>query len=299
VTLGAGAELKENPGAEVIVAEGELRLMMLGDEACMFAPKAEDDAMTDEAGAETSACDGLTPGADEQAAPDAVTVESNRTVLTPSGPVELKVDVLFDAPGLGVAVDAGAEDDGARTPPKLKLGEELAAGVAEEDKGVEEMALEATIPPKLNVLVAGKELNCRLFRLMTDGGAPGALRSMTDGEGAGALRSMTDGEGAGGLRLMTGGPCGPAIRPTSEGLFRTMMLGDGAVFAPSGEITPRCISSARARGTSAPRPTCARNVRLRTSVTHGRRGRSYSYSHKQRNQKHFGEHDDEKQGKCL
>lgn len=315
MTLAAGAELKENPGVEVIVAEGELRSMMLGDEACMFAPKAEDaelredergsetesaedDAMTDEAGGETSACDGLTPGADEQAAPDAVTVESNRTVLTPSGPVELKVDVLFDAPELGVAVDAGAEDDEATIPPKPKLGEELAAGVPEEDKGAEEMALEGTIPPKLNVLVGGKELNCRLFRLMTDGGAPGALRLMTDGEGAGALRLMTDGEGAGELRLMTAGPCGPAIRPTSEGLFRTMTLGDGAVFTPFGEITPRCISSARAKGTSAPRPTCARNVRLGTSVTYGRRGRSYSYSHKQRNQKHFGEHDDETQGKC-
>lgn len=248
--MAAGAELKENPGAEAVVAEGELRLMMLGldsragFEACMFAPKAEDvedergrdtgsedDAITDEAGAETSACDGLKAGADEQAAPDAVTVESNRMVLTPSGPVELKVDVVFDAPGLGAAVNTGAKDDEAAIPPKL--GKELAAGVPEEGKGVEEMALEGTIPPKLNVLVGGKELNWRLFRLMMDGGAPGALRLMTDGEGAG------------GLRLMTGGlpvPCGPAIRPTSEGLFRRMTLDDGAGFMPSGEITPRCIS---------------------------------------------------------
>jgi len=241
-----------------------------GDEACMFAPRAgdaederdrdtgsEDDAMTDEAGGETSACDGLRAGADEQAAPDTVTVESNRTVLTPSGPVELKVDVVFDAPGLGVAVDTGAKDDEAAIPPKP--GKELAAGVPEEDKGVEEMALEGTIPPKLNVFVGGKELNWRLFRLMmgggapgalgsmTGGGAPGALRSMTGGGAPGALRSMTGGEGAGpgALRLMTGGlpvPCGPAIRPTSEGLFRRMTLDDGAGFMPSGEITPRCIS---------------------------------------------------------
>ena len=220
---------------------------MLGDEACMFAPTAEDGAVTDEAGGEPSACDELRAGADVQAAPDTVTVESNRTVLTPSGPVELKVDVPFDAPEIGVAVDAGATDDEATIPPKLKLGEELAAGVPEEDKEVEEMALEGTIPPKLNVLVAGKELNCRLFRLMTDGGAPGALRLMTDAEGAGAgvLRLMMDGEGAGGLRLMTGGlagPCGPATRPTSEGLFRLMTLDDGEVFMPPGEITPRCNS---------------------------------------------------------
>ena len=219
---------------------------MLGDEACTFAPTAGDAAMTDEAAGETDACDGLETGAEEQAAPGAVTVESNRTVLTPSGPVELKVDVLFDAPGLGVAVDTGADDEAA-IPPKLKLGEELAAGVPAEDKGVEEMAVEGTIPPKLNVLVAGKELNCRLFRLMTGGGAPGALRLMTGGEGAGAgaLRLMMDGEGAGGLRLMTGGlpgPCGPAIRPTLEGLFRLITLDGGALFMPPGEITPKCIS---------------------------------------------------------
>jgi hypothetical protein len=91
------------------------------------------------------------------------------------------------------------------------------------------MVLEGTIPPKLNALVGGKELNWRLFRLMTDGGgggAPGALRLMKDGEGA----------GAGELRLMTGGlpgPCGPAIWPTAEGLFRRMTLEDGAGFMPS------------------------------------------------------------------
>jgi len=137
-----------------------------------------------------------------------------------------------------VAVDTGEIDEEAMIPPKLKLGKELAAGVPEEDKGV---ALEGTIPPKLNVLVGGKGLNWRLFRLMTDGGAPGALRLMTDGEGD-----------ADGLRLMTGGlpgTCGPAIRPTSEGLgcvgeglFKRMTLDDGVGFMRSGEITPKCIS---------------------------------------------------------
>lgn len=231
---------------------------MLGDEACLAAPRAEedergggtggveDDAVTDEAGGGTNACDGLTVGADEQAAPDAVTVNNNMTVLTPSGPVELKVDVPFDAPGLGVGVDKAVKDDEATIPPKLKLGEEPAAAVPEEEgKGVEEMELEVTIPPKLNELVGGTELNCRLFRLMTGGGAPGALRLMTDGEGAGegALSLMTggDGDGGGGLRLMTGGglpgPCCPAIRPTPEGLFRMMTLDDGAAFLPSGETT--------------------------------------------------------------
>lgn len=201
--------------------------------ACMFAPKAEDEV--DEAGGTNAPCDGLKAGADEQAAPDTVTVvaESNRTVLTPSEPIELKVDVLSDAPGLGVAVDREAEDDEATTPPKPKF------GVPEEDKEVDE----GTIPPKLNVFVGGKEFNWRLFRLMTDGGAP-ALRLMTGGGASGALRLMTVGEGAGGLglRLMTGGPCGPAIRPTPEGLFRRMTLGDGAGFMPPGEITPRCNS---------------------------------------------------------
>jgi hypothetical protein len=230
VASAAGAELKENPRAEVIVAGGELRLMMLGldgaaaDGACMFAPKAEDDAMADEAKGETNApCDGLKAGAGEQTAPDTVTVvaESNRTVLTPSGPIELKVDVLSNAPGFGVAVGRGVKDDEAAIPPKAKL------GVPEEDKEVDE----GTIPPKLNVLVGGKELNWRLIRLMTGGGVS-ALRLMTDEGDSGALGLMTDGlgEGAGGLRLMTGGPCGPAIRPTPVGLglFRRMMLDDGA-----------------------------------------------------------------------
>lgn len=125
-------------------------------------------------------------------------------VLTPSGPVELKVNVLFDAPAIDVAVGTGEKDDEAAISPKLKLGEELAAGVPEEDKAVKEMELEGTIPPKLNVFVGGKELNWRLTRLMMDGGASGPLRLMTDGEGAGALRLMTG---------VLSGTCGPALLP--------------------------------------------------------------------------------------
>lgn len=203
--------------------------------ACTFAPKAEDGAMVGETGGTNAPCDGLKAGADEQAAPDTVTVvaESNRTVLTPSGPTELKVAVLSDAPGLGVAVGGGEKDDAATIPPKLEF-------------GVPEGMDEGTIPPKLNELVGGKGLNWRLFRLMTDGegapalrlmtdgGASGALRLPTVGEGAGGLRLMAFGAGAGGLRLITGGPCGPAIRPTPEGLFKRMTLADGAGFMPSG-----------------------------------------------------------------
>ena len=201
----AGGELKENPGAEVA---GVLRLMMLGfdtgavGEACMFPPKKEDCAMTDEAAEELDASAGLIAGVGEHSAPGTVTVESNRTVATPSGPLELKTDRPFPSPGLGVTVDAGAEDD-VVTPPKLKLDEELAVGVPGEDKGVMEIELEGTIPPKLNVLAADEELSWRLFSLMTGGGGADALRLMTVGEGAGPFP----------LRLMTEGPpetCGAA-----------------------------------------------------------------------------------------
>ena len=209
----------------MIVAEGELRWMILGpdagarDEACMFAPKAEgegtetggaeDGAAANDPGEEPNACDGLRAGADEHALPDTVTVavKSNMTVLTPSGPVELKVDVPFDAPALGVAIEA--EDGEATFPPTLTLAKELAVGVPGEDKGVKEMALEVTIPPKLNVLVGDEELNWRLFRLMTDGGGSGALRLITGGGATGGLRSITGGEAAFGLRSMTGGLPGP------------------------------------------------------------------------------------------
>ena len=191
-----GAELKENPGAEVVVAGGVLRSMMLtldtvvGDEACTFTPRGdvgleededtesgreEDGAMTGE-GLNASA--GLKAGVDEHAlvATVTVTVESNRTVSTPSVPLELNVDKPFDTTGLGVSVNAGAEGDEVIIP---KLDEELAVGVP--DKGVKEMELDGTIPPKLNVLVGAEELNWRLFRLMTGGEGAGALRLTTEG----------------------------------------------------------------------------------------------------------------------
>ena len=191
-----GAELKENPGAEVVVAGGVLRSMMLtldtvvGDEACTFTPRGdvgleededtesgreEDGAMTGE-GLNASA--GLKAGVDEHAlvATVTVTVESNRTVSTPSVPLELNVDKPFDTTGLGVSVNAGAEGDEVIIP---KLDEELAVGVP--DKGVKEMELDGTIPPKLNVLVGAEELNWRLFKLMTGGEGAGALRLTTEG----------------------------------------------------------------------------------------------------------------------
>jgi hypothetical protein len=198
--------------------------MMLGldaaarDEACMFAPKtedegtvtggAEDGAAANDPGEEPNACDGLKAGADEHALPDTVTVvvDSNMTVLMPSGPVKLKVDVPFDAPALGVTVEA--EDGEAMLPPTLTLAKELAVGVPEEDKGVKDTALEGGIPPKLNVPVGDEELNWRLFRLMTGGGS-GALRSITGGEATGWLRLITGGEAVFGLRSMTGGLPGP------------------------------------------------------------------------------------------
>jgi hypothetical protein len=149
----------------------------VADGACTFAPKKEDEGLESDAGA------GLKAGVDEHASPVTVTVvvESNRTVSTPSGPLELKMNEPFDTPGLGVTVDAGAEDDEEMIPPKLKLDEELAVGVPEEDKGVKEMALEVTIPPKLNVPVEDEELNWRLFSLMMDGEGAAALRLMMEG----------------------------------------------------------------------------------------------------------------------
>jgi hypothetical protein len=102
-------------------------------------------------------------------------------VSTPSVPLELNVDRPFDTAGLGVTADAGAEGDEVMIPPKAKLGEELVVGVPGEDKGVKEMELDGTIPPKLNVLVGAGELNWRLFRLMTGGEGAGALRLTTEG----------------------------------------------------------------------------------------------------------------------
>jgi hypothetical protein len=186
VTLVAGAKL----GAEVVVAGGVLRLMMLkldtwvADGACTFTPTKEDVGLTDDPGEELNASAGLMAGVVEHASPVTVTVavEINRTVSTPSGPLELKMDRPFDTPELGVIVDAGAEDDDeVMIPPKPKLCEELAVGVPGEDKGVKEAALEGTIPPKPNVPAGGEELNWRLFSLMTDGEGAGALRLMMEG----------------------------------------------------------------------------------------------------------------------
>jgi hypothetical protein len=172
---------------------------MLGvtDDACTFTPTKEEESDEENGraedgtpGKELTASAGLKAGVDEHAAPVTVTVavESNRTVSMPSRPLELNVDMPFATP-----VDAGAEDDEVTIPPKLKVGEEIAVGVPGEDKGVIEMALEGTIPPKLNVPVGDEELNWRLFSWMTDGEGAGPLRLMMDGEGPGPLRSMMEG----------------------------------------------------------------------------------------------------------
>jgi hypothetical protein len=104
-----------------------------------------------------------------------VAVDNKKTVSTPSGPVELKAEMP-----LGRAVGAEAGGAEVRMPPTLRLDkeEDVAVGVPERDKGG---ALEGTIPPKLNVLAVGSALNWRLFSLMVDGEAVGALRLMIAG----------------------------------------------------------------------------------------------------------------------
>ena len=190
----AGAELKENPGAEVDDAAGVLRSMMFGlgvgmvNEPCTLTPSEEDVGLegdeddtengnADDPEEELNASAGLKAGADEQASPVTVNVavESNRTVTTPSVPVAVNADGPFATFGFGfgVAVISGAEDDGVTIPPKLKL-EELVVGV-------KEVALDGTIPPKLNVLEVDEGVNWRLFSLMTAGGGAGPLRLMTEG----------------------------------------------------------------------------------------------------------------------
>ena len=185
----AAAELKENPGAEVDDAAGVLRLMMFGlgvgivNEPCTLTPSEEDvglegdDEDTENGNGKADAPVTDDPGeeADEQASPVTVTVavESNRTVTTPFAPVAVNADGPFATLGFGVAVNSGAEDDGVTIPPKLKL-EELVVGV-------KEVALDGTIPPKLNVLEVDEGVNWRLFSLMTDGGGAGPLRLMTEG----------------------------------------------------------------------------------------------------------------------
>jgi len=113
----------------------------------------------------------LTAGGDEHAPPVTVTVavDSKSTVLTPSAPVEVKLEIPFTAAGSGVVGGAGEGDD--------ELTVEV---VVDEDEVVEGAVVEGTIPPKLNVLVEDVVVNWRLFSLMTDGAAAG-LRLMTGG----------------------------------------------------------------------------------------------------------------------
>ena len=191
-----GAEVKKNPGAEVDVAGDALRLMMLAldtellDGASAFTPskevdgRAEGGTAKDGAGEELSDCAGFKAGEVEHEEPVTVTVavERIRTVSMPFAPMEVKADRPFATAGLGGIVDAAAAaaaaagDDEVATPPKLKLGVGVAGG-EEGDKGVEL----GTIPPKLKVLVEDVVLNWRLFRLIMDGEAAGALRLITAG----------------------------------------------------------------------------------------------------------------------
>jgi hypothetical protein len=195
VILEAGAEMKENPVAGVVVfAEGVLRLMTLGLDtgavgatSAAFVPRREDDGetvgRTSAGGEELVVNAGLKTGVDEHAEPVTVTVavDSKKTVLMPSCPVEVKAEMPF-----GKTVDAGAAGGGvAKTPPGLRLDEDDVVGAA---GGIGGATLEGRIPPKLNVLVGEVALNWRLFSLMIDGEAAGALRSMMGGlpDGCGA-----------------------------------------------------------------------------------------------------------------
>ena len=191
--LEAGAEIKENPVAGVVVAEGVLRLMTLGLDTgavsatgAAFAPRKEDDGetvgRTSAGGEELVVNAGLKTGVDEHAEPVTVTVavDSKKTVLMPSCPVEVKAEMPF-----GKTVDAGVGGGVERTPPELKLDEDDVVGAA---GGIGGATLEGRIPPKLNVLVEEVAVNWRLFSLMIDGEAAGALRLMMGGlpDGCGA-----------------------------------------------------------------------------------------------------------------
>jgi hypothetical protein len=197
VILEAGAELKENPVAKVGVVAGVLRSMTLtpdigmADGVCALLPMKEEDrgggkeadgAAGNDTGGVVSADPGLKAGGVEQAGLVAlnVTVESKRTVLMPSGPMDVKADEPFDTTGFEAGVNVGAGDVDVTMPPKLKLDDEGIVGVAGE-KGDAGTALEGTIPPKLNVLEDDAEPNCRLFSLITDGEAAGELRLMIGG----------------------------------------------------------------------------------------------------------------------
>ena len=201
--LGEGPKLRAIPTGEVAGGSAGVRLMTLGLDtglvtggACATAAGTEDGESTADkltvgtgnASAEEklNVEDGLRTGEDVHAESVTVTVDSKRTVLTPSAPVDVKAEMPF---GNSVGAEAGGEVGRLL---ELKLDddededEEEIVGVAGESGGT---LLEGTIPPKLKVLGAEVELNWRLFSLMTDGGgAPGALRLMTGGvpDGCGA-----------------------------------------------------------------------------------------------------------------
>ena len=179
--------MKENPVAGVVVAEGVLRLMTLGLDTgaltatgAAFAPRREDDGetvgRTSGGGEELVVNAGLKTGVDEHAEPVTVTVavDSKKTVSMPFWPVEVKAEMPF-----GKTVDAGVGGGVERTPPELKLDED--DDVVGAAAGIGGATLEGRIPPKLNVLVGEVAVNWRLFSLMIDGEAAGALRLMTGG----------------------------------------------------------------------------------------------------------------------
>jgi hypothetical protein len=170
VTIGVEAGLKENAGVGGLAAG--VRVMMFGSRdgvtgACAFAPSKVGVAR-----------DGLGTAEVEHEESVTVTVDSTRTVLMPSEPVDVKMDGPPGATEFGGTVGAGARagDGGVAKPPKLKLDEEEVVA-APRMGGVPD----GTIPPKLNVLVEDVEPNWRLFSLMTGGEAAGALRLMGGG----------------------------------------------------------------------------------------------------------------------
>jgi len=130
------------------------------------------------AGKELDVNDGLRTGEDVHAESVTVTVDSKKTVSMPSAPLDVNAEMP-----LGNSVGAGA---GGEVGMSLELtldDEEEVEDVLEKSRG---MLVEGTIPPKLKVLVAEVEPNWRLFSLMTDGEAVGALRLMTGGVPAGS-----------------------------------------------------------------------------------------------------------------
>ena len=189
--LGEDPKLKAIPTGVVVDTSAGVRVMVLAlDEgletggACATAAGTEEgesatDGLTvgtedDSVEEELNVNDGLRTGEDVHEESVTVTVDSKRTVLTPSAPVDVKAEMP-----LGGSVGAGAGGE-IVMPPELKLDDEdeEVVGVPGESGG---MLLEGTIPPKLKVFAAEVELNWRLFSLITDGGAAGALRLMTGG----------------------------------------------------------------------------------------------------------------------